>query len=90
MPDSKVLESAAKRPPNAGKGRVKGVPNKTTAAVKEMIVEALNRAGGVKYLEAQAEKNPKAFLSLVGRIVPLDVNASGNLTVKIVRFGDAG
>lgn len=86
---STVLETAKKRrPPNAGKGRVKGVPNKTTAAVKEMIVQALNNVGGVQYLEEQAKDNPKAFLSLVGRVVPLDVNASGNLTVQLVRFGE--
>lgn len=35
---SKVLTSAAKRrPPNAGKGRKKGVPNKLTADVREAI-----------------------------------------------------
>lgn len=35
---SKVLKSAGKRkPPNAGKGRKKGVPNKSTAACKEAL-----------------------------------------------------
>lgn len=77
--DSKVLKSAMRRPPNAGKGRRKGVPNKTTAAVKDMILQALNEAhegGGVAYLKDQASKNPTAFLTLVGKLIPLDVNAT--------------
>jgi hypothetical protein len=72
----------------AGPGRPKGSPNKTTAAVKDMILQALGNKGGVKYLEEQADKNPTAFLSLVGKVIPLDVNASGTLTVQIVRFGE--
>jgi len=35
---------------NAGKGRPKGVPNKVTADVKAMILTALDKAGGAKYL----------------------------------------
>lgn len=72
---SKVLKSAV-RPPNAGKGRVKGVPNKVTKAVKEMVLAALDKAGGEDYLLEQAGKNPTAFLTLVGKVLPLDVNAN--------------
>lgn len=81
MTASKIVGSAVRRPPNAGKGRKKGVPNKTTAAVKDMILQALANKGGVKYLETQADKNPTAFLTLVGKVLPLDVNA--NLTGQI-------
>lgn len=63
------------RPPNAGKGRKKGVPNKTTAAIKDMLRQALDGAGGVDYLIQQARKNPGAFLSLVGKLIPHEVNA---------------
>ena len=56
-----------------GPGRPKGVPNKTTAAVKEMILEALSNKGGVEYLERQAEANPTAFLTLVGKVLPLQL-----------------
>ena len=70
----------------AGKGRPKGVRNKVTAAVKDMILQALNEAhegGGVAYLKEQASKNPTAFLTLVGKVLPLDVNAtlSGGLVL---------
>src|SRR5437899_4276599 len=36
-----------------------------------MIYRALHKAGGVNYLARQAEKNPPAFLMLVGKILPL-------------------
>ena len=42
MMASKEVRATAKRlPPNAGKGRVKGTPNKTTKALKEMIPGSL-------------------------------------------------
>ena len=40
-----------------------------------MILQALDEAGGVDYLKEQAEKNPAAFLTLVGKIVPRDIKA---------------
>jgi hypothetical protein len=48
--NSKVVGGAKRKPPNAGKGRVKGVPNKITADVKAMVLEALSKAGGAGYL----------------------------------------
>lgn len=77
MTASKVVKNAA--PPNAGKGRQKGVPNKTTAQLKDMILGALNNAGGIKYLEGCA-KDPKtasAFLTLVGKVLPMTVQGPG-------------
>ena len=35
-----------------------------------MVHKALEEAGGWRYLLEQAEKNPRAFLALVGRILP--------------------
>jgi hypothetical protein len=64
----------------AGPGRPKGVPNKNTTAVKDMILQALSNKGGVKYLEKQADENPTAFLTLVGKVLPLDVNANVTTT----------
>lgn len=40
---------AGKGAPKTG-GRQKGVPNKLTADVKAMVLDALSQAGGVKYL----------------------------------------
>jgi hypothetical protein len=38
-----------------------------------MIMDALNGAGGVEYLQRQAEESPAAFLTLVGKVLPLQV-----------------
>ena len=68
---------------NAGKGRKKGVPNKNTAALKDMILGALDKAGGVDYLQEQAETNPTAFLTLVGKVLPLQVHGEHDHNVKV-------
>lgn len=60
-----------------GKGRPKGVVNKNTKALKDMILGALDKAGGVDYLLAQAHDNPAAFLSLIGKVLPLQVYGAG-------------
>lgn len=57
-----------------GPGRPKGSQNKTTKALKDMILAALDKKGGIDYLVVQAEENPTAFLTLVGKVLPLDVN----------------
>lgn len=69
-------------------GRTKGTPNKVNAELKEMILEALDKRGGVDYLVMQADENPKAFLALLGRVLPMQVNASGDLglTVTIKKY----
>ena len=69
-----------------GKGRPKGVPNKMTMQIKEMIIEALDRNGGVDYLVRQAEANPVAFMGLLAKIIPMQVVGEGNgpLTIQVV------
>lgn len=54
-------------------GRKKGTPNKVTGEVKAMILAALDRAGGADYLLRQSEDNPAAFMTLVGKVLPLQV-----------------
>jgi hypothetical protein len=48
-------------PPNAGKGRPKGATNTMTRSLREMILGALDDAGGQDYLAEQAHKNPAAL-----------------------------
>ena len=48
-----------------------------------MILKALNRAGGVTYLARQAEENPSAFLSLLGRILPKEAMPDGGSTYHL-------
>lgn len=76
---------------NAGKGRPKGASNKTTTALKEAILLAATEHGeddtgkdGLKgYLRKVAREDVKAFSGLLGRVLPLDVNASGSFTVNL-------
>ena len=56
-------------------GRKAGTPNKVTADIKAMTLAALSAEGGVRYLRQQARENPTAFMSLLGRILPTQVNA---------------
>ena len=64
-------------PPKATKSR-KGVPNKATAAIKDMIIQALDGAGGVEYL-INCANDPRckaAFLGLVGKVLPTQVTGA--------------
>ena len=58
-------------------GRAKGVPNKVTKELKDMILTALDDSGGVDYLKKQADENPTAFMGLVGKVLPMTVNGPG-------------
>jgi hypothetical protein len=51
----------------------KGIPNKNTKAIKEMILGALDKAGGEDYLFKQAEENPSAFMQLIGKVLPTEL-----------------
>ena len=57
-------------------GRPKGSPNKTTKALKDMIEGALEAKGGQAWLERQMDENPAAFLTLLGKMLPRDLNAT--------------
>jgi len=72
---TKQVKGAAKKPPAAGKGRVKGSLNKNTAQLKDMILKALDGVGGVDYLQERAidPKTASAFLSLVGKVLPMTI-----------------
>jgi hypothetical protein len=68
-------------------GRVKGTPNKTTVVLKDAILQAAGEAhpeGMVAYLVQQARANPQAFLSLLGRVLPMTVDAElkGEMVIK--------
>ena len=64
-----------KRPQPKGGSR-KGIPNKVSTDVKVMIETALHNAGGVQYLTDQARKNGPAFLALVSKLLPKEINAT--------------
>ena len=72
----KIGEAGAPSP-----GRKKGQVNKTTALLKDAIIQAAEKAGGkgglVSYLETQASENPGPFLSLLGKVLPLQIQGTG-------------
>lgn len=80
---------AHKGQPKVG-GRQKGTPNKVTKALKDMILGALNNAGGEEYLQRQADENPSAFLVLVGKVLPMTIVGDKDqpLTVVVRQFGN--
>lgn len=82
----KVESSSARGGKRQGAGRKAGVPNKLNADIKDMIMGALEDAGGRAYLARQAEDNPAAFMGLVGRVIPKDlkVDANGQMTFTVV------
>lgn len=54
-------------------GRKAGTPNKLTATVKMMVLGALDKKGGQRWLERQMDKYPQAFLTLLGKIIPTQI-----------------
>ena len=70
-----AFPKGAPRPANAG--RRAGVPNKVTVELKTMILNALDAAGGQDYLQAQANDNPTAFLTLIGKVLPSEIKGAG-------------
>ena len=72
---------------NAGKGRKKGVPNKTTALLKDAILKAADQAGGrdgmIGYLKKQAEQNPQSFLPLLGKVLPMQVTGEDGEAIRV-------
>ena len=66
----------------AGPGRPKGSRNKVTSLLKDAVLIAGENAGNqfgdqglVSYLQEQAIKNPVAFMTLLGKVLPLQLAA---------------
>ena len=75
-------------------GKPKGTVNKTTALLKDAILLAARQAGGggdegmSLYLEKQARENPGPFMSLLGKVLPMQIagtDAEGNPSEILIR-----
>lgn len=64
-------------------GRQKGSLNKTTRELKDMVLQALDESGGVDYLKQRAIDNPTAFMTLLGKVLPMQVQGDPNNPVSI-------
>ena len=56
-------------------GRKAGTPNKLTRTIKEAIEAAFDEVGGPKYLARMANEQPAAFMTLLGKVLPTQVDA---------------
>ena len=64
-------------------GRQVGTPNKISGALREMILGALDDAGGQAYLMRQAEENPGPFLTLLGKVLPTTLSGDSDNPLKV-------
>lgn len=84
MSEKETAKIGAGKP---GPGRPKGVPNKTTTLLKDAILQAATAAGGpgglVGYLTLQAQENPGPFMSLLGKVLPTQVEGGMGITIKL-------
>ena len=69
-------------------GRKKGTPNKVTTTVKEALMESFQGLGGKTYLDTLSKTEPRAYATLLGKLIPTEVKAelehSGGLEVNVV------
>lgn len=70
----------------AGAGRPKGSLDKNNKQLREMILEALDNKGGAAYLADKAETHPQAFMSLLGRVLPMTVAGDPENPVIVVQW----
>ena len=65
-------------------GRTKGTPNKYPKALKDMILTALSEVGGADYLVKQASNDPRGFMTLIGKTLPLSVKNEGDEPFRLI------
>ena len=86
MPTTKEQKVAAMAKARAAKGNGKGSGN-VSLSLRDCILRAATRAGGEggleNYLTRQAQNNPVAFLSLLGKVLPLEVKAQASNELRI-------
>jgi hypothetical protein len=62
-------------------GRTKGTLNKNPA-LREMILQALERNGGVEYLATVAVEQPVAFCGLLGKVLPTQLTGENGGPIR--------
>lgn len=64
-------------------GRTKGTPNKLTRDIREAVLASFESVGGAEYLATQARDNPTAYLTLLGKVLPMQVTGENGGPVKL-------
>jgi hypothetical protein len=80
-------------PKTPGSGRKRGSLNKTTALLKDAVLLAAAKAGQnidaksndalVTYLVNQAEVNPGPFMTLLGKVLPMQIAGDDEEPINI-------
>lgn len=79
-------------------GRPKGSPNKVTALLKDAVIKAAEEVGEdgngseglTGYCKRLADKEPKAFAALLGRILPMQLvdSEDNDLIIEVTIGGE--
>ena len=82
-----MFEERRSNLPARGPGRPKGSPNKMPALLKDAVLKAADSAGGpeglVGYLTTQAIENPVPFMTLLGKILPMQGAGESDVTLNL-------
>ena len=68
-------------------GKLPGTKNKTTKALREQILESLDREGGIAYLQWLSRNNSSAYAALLGRVLPTTLaggEEDGKMGMRVV------
>jgi hypothetical protein len=72
-----------RKPPAAGIGRKKGVPNKLTKAAKELFELVHQDIGGRAAMAEWARRHRTQFYTLFARLIPVDSRVSVEHTTRL-------
>ena len=85
-------------PRTPGSGRLKGVPNKLTKSVKEVIasvfneLQEMNEKGAPRfpgaYMLNWAKNEPGEFYRLAARLIPTELQGTAPVIIEIIKFAD--
>lgn len=66
-----------------GPGRKAGGANKIGQELQSMLKASLSRVGGIEYLVRQAEENPTAYMTMISKLLPKQVEMKADVTHNI-------
>lgn len=72
-----MTDSEKRKPPAAGKGRPKGAVNKLTKTIREAVEISFNQIGGADWLAKMADEQPVAYMTLLGKVLPQQIEHAG-------------